>query len=89
MWQRYYFIIGNGISTYYSPLADGLDTCANVADKKMYSKLPTYRIVVANRCSRNLEPQSHPPVAACMSRAESVRLLQMALPKLGKVYVGL
>jgi hypothetical protein len=49
----------------------------------MYTELPTYKIVIVDRCSRNLEHQSHPPVAACMSRVESLRLLQRALPKPG------
>jgi hypothetical protein len=71
------------------PLADVLDAYVNASGKKMYTELPTYKIVVVGRCSRNLEPPSHPPVAACMNRVEPLLLLQMALPKLGKACVDL
>jgi hypothetical protein len=59
------------------PLANELGTCANVVGKKikMYTELPKYRIVVADRCSRNLEPPSHPPIVVYMSQTESLRLL--------------
>jgi hypothetical protein len=32
-------------------------------------------MVVANQCSKNLEPQSHPPAVVCMSQDESLWLL--------------
>jgi hypothetical protein len=34
IWQIYYFIIWNVISTYCSPLVDGLNTCVTAAGKK-------------------------------------------------------
>jgi hypothetical protein len=55
----------------------------------MYTELPTYKIVTIDQHSTNLEPQSHPPVVAYMSQIESLRLLQRALPKLGKTCAGL
>jgi hypothetical protein len=64
----------------------------------MYTVLPTYKIVAVGQCSRNLESLSHPPVAACMSWAELLQLLQRAPlkgslskapPKLEKACAGL
>jgi hypothetical protein len=42
---------------------------------KMYTKLPTYKIVVADQYSRNLELLSHLPVVVCTSQAKSLQLL--------------
>jgi hypothetical protein len=61
--------IGNGIRTDHNPLADGLIMYVNAAGKKMYTELPTYRIIVVDQCSRNLEPRSHPHFATFMSQA--------------------
>jgi hypothetical protein len=55
----------------------------------MYPKLPTYKITVADRCSRNLALLSRLPIAICMSQAESLQLLQKDLPKLGKACAGI
>jgi hypothetical protein len=55
----------------------------------MYTKLPTYKIVVASQCFRNSEPLSHLPIAVYMSQAKSLRLHQKDLPKLGKDCAGL
>jgi hypothetical protein len=38
----------------------------------MYTKLPTYKKVVVDICSRNLEFLSHIPVAVDTSQAESL-----------------
>jgi hypothetical protein len=56
---------------------------------KMYTRLPTYKIVVVDRCSRNLELLCRLSVAVYMSPDESLRLLQKAPPKLGKDCAGL
>jgi hypothetical protein len=55
----------------------------------MYTKLPTYKMVVVDQCSRNLELLSYLPIAVYMSQAERLQLLQKAPPKVEKAYVGL
>jgi hypothetical protein len=55
---------------------------------KMYTKLATYKNVVVDQCSRNLELQSHLPAVVYMSQTESLRLLQKVPPKLGKAYAS-
>jgi hypothetical protein len=55
----------------------------------MYTKLPTYKKVLVDLHSRNLEFRSRLPIAVDMSQAESLRLLQKAPPKLGKNYASL
>jgi hypothetical protein len=72
-------------------MTDELGTCADAVGKKlkMYTKLPTYRMVVIDQCSKNSELLSHLPIAVCMSWAESLQLLQKALYKLGKAYAHL
>jgi hypothetical protein len=55
----------------------------------MYTKLPTGKKVVVDQCSRSLELLSYPPVVVYTSQAESLRLLEKAPPKLGKVNAGL
>jgi hypothetical protein len=46
-------------------------------------------MVAVDECSKKLELLSHLPVTVYMSQAESLRLLQNALPKLGKDCVGI
>jgi hypothetical protein len=72
--------IGNGIRTDHNPLADGLIMYVNAAGKKMYTELPTYRIIVVDQCSRNLEPRSHPHFATFMSQAEPLPPLERVFP---------
>jgi hypothetical protein len=62
----------NGISTYHSPVANGLNIYANATGKNMYIKLTTYKIVIADQSSKNLESQSRPLFATCTSWSESL-----------------
>jgi hypothetical protein len=50
-------------------MTDVLGTCANVGGKilKMYTRLPTYKMVVTNQCSKNLELLSRLPTTVYMS----------------------
>jgi hypothetical protein len=58
--------------------------------QKMYKgELPTYKKVLTDQRSTNLEPQSHLLVVAYMSRVESLQLLHRDPHRLGKACVGL
>jgi hypothetical protein len=52
-------------------------------------KLPTYKKVLTDHRSMNLEPRSHHLTTTYMSQVESPRLLGRDPPGLGKAYVGL
>jgi hypothetical protein len=56
---------------------------------EIYTKLPTYKKVVANQYSKNLEPRSHLPFVLYTSQAKSLSWLGRILLKLGKACVGL
>jgi hypothetical protein len=58
-------------------------------NKNVQQKLPTYKRVLTDHHSKNLELWSHLLVVACMSRIESTRLLHKDPPKLGKVCADL
>jgi hypothetical protein len=56
----------------------------------MYNKkLITYKRVLTDHRSRNLEHQSCPLAAFYMSRVDSFQLLHKDPPRLGKTFVGL
>jgi hypothetical protein len=55
----------------------------------MYKKLTTYRKVLIDHRSMNLEPRIHLLAVAYMSWVESLRLLQKDPPKLEKACVSL
>jgi hypothetical protein len=68
------------------PLAEVLTTCVNAVGNK---RLPTYKKVLTDHCSRSLELQSHILIAVCMSLVESLRVFQKNPPRLGKACAGL
>jgi hypothetical protein len=73
------------------PLAEVLASWVNVArnNQKCTKHLTTYRKVITDHHSTNLEPRRHLLVAAYMSRVESIRLPQKDPPRLGKACVDL
>jgi hypothetical protein len=58
-------------------------------NKNVQQKLPTYKKVLTDHCSKSLERQSHLLAAACMSHVESTRLLHKDSLRLGKACAGL
>jgi hypothetical protein len=59
------------------------------AKNKIYTRLPTYKRVIVDQCSMNLELLSRLPIAVYITQVESLRLLEKDPLKLVKAYVGL
>jgi hypothetical protein len=92
MQHKLYFIVSNIAEYIVQPLTEVLASWANAIgnDKKCTIKtLITYKRVLVDHHSKNLELWSHPLTAVYMNQVESSRPHHRDPPKLVKDYGGL
>jgi hypothetical protein len=89
MQQKIYFIVWNIYECIMQPPEWSVGYAAGTNKKCTIKNLITYKRVLTDHCSKNLELRSHPLAAIYMNQVESSRPLHMDPPKLVKAYGGL
>ncbi len=89
MQQKIYFIVWNIYECIMQPPEWSVGYAAGTNKKCTIKNLITYKRVLTDHCSKNLELRSHPLITTNTNRAESPRLIHRGVHKLVKAYDGL